>query len=62
MKFFQPLWIKTTVASWSSTATGIGFASLAELKDEIQAWAALIGGILIPIIALSLHFYKVFKK
>lgn len=55
------MWIKTTLASWLGTSTGIGFG-LANAKEEIQAWALLIGGILIPVLSLCLHFYKTFNK
>lgn len=55
-------WVKTTLTSWVSTITGIGVFSLAEYKDEIQAWAALIGGLLVPLAAFLFHVYKSTKK
>jgi len=56
-----PMWIKTTIASWVGTATGFSM-SLGPFEGEIRAWAALIGGIVIPITALAFHVYVVLKK
>jgi hypothetical protein len=61
MKFIEPMWIKTTIISWIGTVTGMGFG-LADAKDEIQAWALLIGGIIIPILSLAFHIYKTLNK
>jgi hypothetical protein len=61
MKFIDQMWIKTTMISWLGTGTGWGFG-LASSKDEIQAWALLIGGIVIPILSLAFHIYKTLNK
>jgi hypothetical protein len=55
------MWIKTTIISWLGTGTGVGFG-LADAKDEIQAWALLVGGIIIPILSLLFHIYKTLNK
>jgi len=57
-----PLWMKTTATSWCATITGVGFFHIGQYKEDIQAWAALIGGIVIPTVALLIHIYKTFKK
>lgn len=54
-------WVKTTTVSWVATASATGF-HLAPAKEEIQAWALLVGGILIPLASFALHIYKTFKK
>jgi len=55
------MWIKTTLTSWLGTATGLTI-SIGALKEEVQAWAALIGGIAIPIVALTFHIYITLRK
>tara|TARA_R110000744_G_scaffold85356_1_gene166809 strand:+ start:131 stop:334 length:204 start_codon:yes stop_codon:yes gene_type:complete len=57
----SPMWIKTTLTSWLGTATGLTI-SIGSLKEEIQAWAALIGGIAIPVVALTFHVYITLRK
>lgn len=57
----SPMWIKTTLTSWLGTATGFSI-SLGQFEVEIRAWAALIGGILIPVIALAFHIYMTIDK
>ena len=57
----SPMWIKTTLTSWLGTATGLTI-SIGALKEEVQAWAALIGGIAIPIVALTFHIYITLRK
>lgn len=57
----SPMWIKTTLTSWLGTATGLTI-SIGSIKEDIQAWAALIGGIAIPIVALAFHVYITLRK
>ena len=57
----SPMWIKTTLTSWPGTATGFSI-SLGQFEGEIRAWAALVGGILIPLVALAFHVYITLKK
>lgn len=57
----SPMWIKTTLTSWLGTATGFSI-SLGQFEGEIRAWAALVGGILIPLVALAFHVYITLKK
>ena len=57
----SPMWIKTTLTSWLGTVTGFSI-SLGQFEGEIRSWAALVGGILIPIIALSFHVYITLRK
>ena len=57
----SPMWIKTTLTSWLGTATGFSI-SLGQFEGEIRSWAALVGGILIPIIALAFHVYITLSK
>lgn len=57
----SPMWIKTTLTSWLGTATGFSI-SLGQFEGEIRAWAALVGGILIPLAALAFHVYVTLSK
>ena len=57
----SPMWIKTTLTSWLGTATGFSI-SLGQFEGEIRAWAALVGGILIPLVALAFHVYITLSK
>lgn len=57
----SPMWIKTTLTSWLGTATGFSI-SLGQFEGEIRAWAALVGGILIPLTALAFHIYITLSK
>jgi|TARA_R110000782_G_scaffold128522_1_gene220134 ABC-type glycerol-3-phosphate transport system permease component len=57
----SPMWIKTTLTSWLGTATGFSI-SLGQFEGEIRAWAALVGGILIPLTALAFHVYITLRK
>ena len=57
----SPMWIKTTLTSWLGTATGFCI-SLGQFEGEIRAWAALVGGILIPLVALAFHVYITLSK
>ena len=57
----SPMWIKTTLTSWLGTATGLTI-SIGSIKEELQAWAALVGGIAIPVVALAFHVYITLKK
>jgi len=57
----SPMWIKTTLTSWLGTATGFSI-SLGQFEGEIRAWAALVGGILIPLTALAFHIYITLRK
>ena len=57
----SPMWIKTTLTSWLGTATGLTI-SLGQFEGEIRAWAALVGGILIPLVALAFHVYITLSK
>ena len=54
-----PSWAKTTAASWVSTLTGVGlFDWLSINHDAITSIAAIIGGIVIPGIALLINTFK----
>jgi hypothetical protein len=57
----SPMWIKTTITSWLGTATGLTI-SIGSIKEELQAWAALVGGIAIPVVALVFHIYITLRK